>query len=119
MVLGEDDVVLGTASPAAPEIDERLLSAERSQMVREALAHLPRRWQRMLELMMADPPLPMPKYPTSWDFPLAASAPPAADAWPNSGAGRPPPEPRNPRLIPLVVYQASMVNDPHRHGVQG
>ena len=56
VVLGEDDIVLETASPAAPEIDERLLSAERSQMVREALAHLPRRWQRMLELMMADPP---------------------------------------------------------------
>ena len=56
VVLGEDDIVLETASPAAPEIDERLLSAERSQMVREALAHLPPRWQRMLELMMADPP---------------------------------------------------------------
>ena len=56
VVLAEDDVVLETASPAAPEIDERLLSAERAQMVREALVHLPWRWQRMLELLMADPP---------------------------------------------------------------
>ena len=39
-----------------PEIDERLLSAERAQMVREALSELPWRWQRMLELLMADPP---------------------------------------------------------------
>lgn len=40
-----------------PEIDARLLTAERDQAVREALTHLPRRWQRLLELLMADPPV--------------------------------------------------------------
>jgi RNA polymerase sigma factor (sigma-70 family) len=56
VVLAEDDVVLQTFSLPEPEVDERLLSAERAQTVREALSHLPWRWQRMLELLMADPP---------------------------------------------------------------
>ena len=56
VVLAEDDIVLEAAAPPEPEIDERLLSAERGQMVREAMSCLPWRWQRMLELMMADPP---------------------------------------------------------------
>jgi RNA polymerase sigma factor (sigma-70 family) len=56
VVLAEDDIVLEGAATSEPEIDERLLSAERSQTVREALSRLPSRWQRMLELLMADPP---------------------------------------------------------------
>jgi len=56
VILAKDDIVLEEAAAPEPEIDEGLLSAERSQMVREALASLPWRWQRMLELLMADPP---------------------------------------------------------------
>lgn len=56
VVLADDDVVLEGAAAPAPEIDERLLSAERSQTVREALSHLPWRWRRMIELLMDDPP---------------------------------------------------------------
>ena len=56
VVLADDDIVLDGAAVAEPEVDERLLSAERAVMVREALSHLPWRWQRMLELLMADPP---------------------------------------------------------------
>ena len=55
-MLAEDDTVLDGAAITDPEVDERLLSAERSLIVREALAHLPWRRQRMLELLMADPP---------------------------------------------------------------
>jgi RNA polymerase sigma factor (sigma-70 family) len=39
-----------------PAIDERLLADERADAVREALARLPRRHQRLLNLLMADPP---------------------------------------------------------------
>jgi DNA-directed RNA polymerase specialized sigma24 family protein len=39
-----------------PEIDEALLAAERAEVVREAITHLPRRWQRLMEMLMADPP---------------------------------------------------------------
>ncbi len=56
VVLADDDIVLDGAAVAGPDVDERLLSAERAVMVREALSHLPWRWQRMLELLMADPP---------------------------------------------------------------
>ena len=40
-----------------PEIDERLLADERARVVREAMSRLPWRWQRLLELLMADPPV--------------------------------------------------------------
>ena len=39
-----------------PEVDEGLLATERAQVVREAMAQLPTRWQRLMELLMADPP---------------------------------------------------------------
>ena len=55
VVLSHDDA-LETAASAEPGVDDRLLADERAQVVREALAHLPHRWQQMLELLMADPP---------------------------------------------------------------
>jgi len=51
----EDDPFDGQAAHE-PEIDEGLLAAERAEVVREAMTHLPRRWQRLLEMLMADPP---------------------------------------------------------------
>jgi RNA polymerase sigma factor (sigma-70 family) len=56
VVLGHDDAELDGAVANEPEVDERLLAAERAQVVRDALSHLPRRWQRLLELLMSDPP---------------------------------------------------------------
>jgi RNA polymerase sigma factor (sigma-70 family) len=56
VVLAEDEDVLQGAAPAGPEIDEALLLQERAEMVQEAMTRLPWRWQRMLELLMADPP---------------------------------------------------------------
>jgi RNA polymerase sigma factor (sigma-70 family) len=62
IVLAHDDTALhdvaafhGVAADE-PEIDERLLAEERAETVREALSRLPWRWQRLLELLMADPP---------------------------------------------------------------
>ena len=56
MVLGHDEVALEGVAAAEPDVDERLLTAERAQLVREALSSLPWTWQQMLELLMADPP---------------------------------------------------------------
>ena len=39
-----------------PRSTQRLLADERAQVVREAMSRLPRRWQRLLEMLMADPP---------------------------------------------------------------
>jgi RNA polymerase sigma factor (sigma-70 family) len=56
VVLGHDEEDLSGVAAPEPEVDERLLAAERAQVVREALTRLPRRWQQLLEMLMADPP---------------------------------------------------------------
>src|SRR5215475_15518823 len=53
----EEEVLFG-AAVSGPEVDERILAAERDQVVRDAMSRLPRRWQRLLEMLMADPPTP-------------------------------------------------------------
>jgi RNA polymerase sigma factor (sigma-70 family) len=56
VVLVHDDGDLHDVVAHGPEVDERLLANERAQAVREALSDLPGQWQRMLQLLMADPP---------------------------------------------------------------
>jgi RNA polymerase sigma factor (sigma-70 family) len=58
VVLAPDEEVLSGVVAAGAEVDERILADERDQVVRDALSNLPRRWQRLLELLMADPPTP-------------------------------------------------------------
>jgi RNA polymerase sigma factor (sigma-70 family) len=55
VLVQEDDQFDGPA-PHEPEIDDALLAAERAEVVREAMTHLPQRWQRLMEMLMADPP---------------------------------------------------------------
>lgn len=57
LVLVHEDVVLDGPAEHGAEIDEALLAAERAEVVRAAMAHLPSRWQRLMELLMADPPV--------------------------------------------------------------
>jgi RNA polymerase sigma factor (sigma-70 family) len=56
ILLVQDDSALSDAFAHAPEADEGILAAERAVAVRDAMSLLPWRWQRMLELLMADPP---------------------------------------------------------------
>ncbi|MGH3277619.1 MAG: RNA polymerase sigma factor [Trebonia sp.] len=56
VVLTHDDDPFDGPAAHDPEIDEALLAAERAGVVREAMTHLPRRWQRLMEMLMADPP---------------------------------------------------------------
>jgi RNA polymerase sigma factor (sigma-70 family) len=56
VVLGHDDAHLDSALAHGPDIDAGLLADERAQVVHDAMSCLPRRWQRLLELLMADPP---------------------------------------------------------------
>lgn len=56
VVLAREDDQFDGPAPHEPEIDEGLLAAERAEVVREAMTHLPRRWQRLMEMLMADPP---------------------------------------------------------------
>jgi RNA polymerase sigma factor (sigma-70 family) len=56
LVLVHEEVEFDGPAAHEPEIDEALLAEERAEIVRAAMAHLPRRWQRLMELLMADPP---------------------------------------------------------------
>jgi RNA polymerase sigma factor (sigma-70 family) len=57
IVLANEDGVFDVSAWQEPEVDEALLARERAEIVREAMAHLPGRWQRLMELLMADPPV--------------------------------------------------------------
>src|SRR6266487_2296162 len=57
VVLGDEDGELQGVAAYEPDIDEGILARERAQVVRDALSRLPRRWQRLLEMLMADPPV--------------------------------------------------------------
>lgn len=56
LVLVNGDLALEGVAEHGPEVDEGLLASERAQVVREAITQLPTRWQRLMELLMADPP---------------------------------------------------------------
>ena len=67
------------SSPPRPclsrPVDERLLAAERAQVVRDALSRLPSRWQRLLELLMADPPMPYADISDELGLPMGSIGP--------------------------------------------
>jgi RNA polymerase sigma factor (sigma-70 family) len=75
VVLSQDYAELNDAVAHEPEIDERLLSAERAQVVREALSSLPRRWQRLLEMLMADPPASYADISDELELPIGSIGP--------------------------------------------
>ena len=75
VVLGHDDAELTSVVARGPEVDERLLADERDQVVREALTRLPRRWQRLLEMLMADPPVPYVEISDKLGLPVGSIGP--------------------------------------------
>jgi len=75
VVLGHDDVELDSAVAHGPAIDERLLADESAQVVRDALSRLPRRWQRLLEMLMADPPVPYADISDELGLPIGSIGP--------------------------------------------
>ena len=79
VVLSQDDAELDHAAVAvayaAPEIDERLLADERAGVVRDALSALPSRWQLLLEMLMADPPVPYTEISDQLGLPIGSIGP--------------------------------------------
>jgi RNA polymerase sigma factor (sigma-70 family) len=75
VVLSHDDQELGEGVAHEPDIDARLLADERAQTVRDALARLPSRWQRLLELLMADPPASYAEISDQLDLPIGSIGP--------------------------------------------
>jgi RNA polymerase sigma factor (sigma-70 family) len=56
LVFVGEDYGLDVAADYERPVDEALLAAERDRTVREALQLLPHRWQRLMELLMAEQP---------------------------------------------------------------
>lgn len=75
VVLVLDDVTLGGDLAHGPEVDEQLLADERAQVVREALTHLPWRWRRLVELLMADPPASYAEISSQLGLPVGSIGP--------------------------------------------
>ena len=57
VVLSQDEIELTAVAVHEPPVDERLLADEQAETVRDALSRLPSKWQRLLEMLMADPPV--------------------------------------------------------------
>jgi len=75
VVLAQDDDVLTSVAACLPEVDERILADERDQVVRDAVSRLPGRWQRLLELLMADPPASYADISSELDLPVGSIGP--------------------------------------------
>ncbi len=75
VVLGHEDVEFDSTVAHGPDIDERLLADERAQTVRDALSSLPRRWQRLLEMLMADPPASYADISDELELPIGSIGP--------------------------------------------
>jgi RNA polymerase sigma factor (sigma-70 family) len=70
----EDDAFEGVAG-IQPDPDEALLADERALDVRRALDTLPERWQQLLGMLMADPPLPYAVISETLGLPIGSIGP--------------------------------------------
>jgi RNA polymerase sigma factor (sigma-70 family) len=75
VVLSSDGSEFDGIVAQEPEIDERLLASERAKVVGDALSHLPIRWQRLLEMLMSDPPVPYAEISDKLGLPVGSIGP--------------------------------------------
>ena len=75
MLIHHEDAALTEVASPQPEVDERLLTAEQAQAVRDALSRLPSRWQQLLELLMADPPVSYVEISSKLGLPVGSIGP--------------------------------------------
>ena len=75
VVLGHDNGDLDEVHSPGAEVDERLLAAERDRTVRDAMSMLPARWQQLLEMLMADPPIPYTEISDQLGLPVGSIGP--------------------------------------------
>jgi RNA polymerase sigma factor (sigma-70 family) len=75
VMLVHDDVTLQGGVAHEPEIDDGLLREESAQAVRDALSRLPWRWRRLVEMLMADPPVPYTEISDELGLPVGSIGP--------------------------------------------
>ncbi len=74
-LVDDHDTAFTSSAGHQPEVDERLLAEERAQAVRAAVATLPIRSQRLLELLMADPPVSYTEISDQLGLPIGSIGP--------------------------------------------
>ena len=75
MLIDDHDAAFGSTPVHQPDVDEHLLAAERAQAVRAAVAMLPGKSQLLLELLMADPPVPYSEISDQLGLPIGSIGP--------------------------------------------
>jgi len=75
IVLVHEDVEFDKADTHGPEVDEALLASERVRDVREAMTHLPPQWQRLMQMLMADPPVSYAEISDQLGLPIGSIGP--------------------------------------------
>jgi RNA polymerase sigma factor (sigma-70 family) len=75
VVLVHDNVTLQSGVTHEPEIDDGLLREESAQAVRDALSRLPGRWRQLVEMLMADPPVPYTEISDQLGLPVGSIGP--------------------------------------------
>ena len=75
VVLVHDDLTSAGLLRTSPTSTSDLLAAERAEAVRDALSRLPWRWQRLLELLMADPPVSYAEISSQLGLPVGSIGP--------------------------------------------
>jgi RNA polymerase sigma factor (sigma-70 family) len=75
VMLVQDDVVFCGVVTHQPDVDEGILAAERAEAVREAMSLLPWRWQKLLEMLMADPPVSYAEISSQLGLPVGSIGP--------------------------------------------
>jgi RNA polymerase sigma factor (sigma-70 family) len=75
IVLVHEDDEFDAADHHGPEVDEALLASERVRDVRQAMSHLPPQWQRLMDLLMADPPVSYAEISDQLGLPIGSIGP--------------------------------------------
>ena len=75
IVLVDEDVEFDGVDQHGPAVDEGLLARERARDVREAMSHLPAQWQRLMELLMSDPPVSYAEISDQLGLPIGSIGP--------------------------------------------
>ena len=84
-VMGAEIIADGQSRAA----EQELLAVERHAALREAFEALAPSGQRLIALLLEDPPVRMPRSAPGWVSQSAASGPPAAAAWTSCAVTRP------------------------------
>ena len=74
-LIEDHDAAFGATAAHVPDVDERLLAEERAEAVRAAVATLPDQSQQLLNLLMADPPVPYVEISDQLGLPIGSIGP--------------------------------------------